>query len=1060
MVWHQFNIYGIVDAIEDKYIIVNLENGDRKKFVADAEVIRRANIEVGAQVTRVNLPNIVGVVVESVPNQKHPTWRVGFPGEMIMVLEKGLRPAIIKDPIERLKMGAIGYPSDYDLKSMAADLWTRHLHNDLVSIAHARVDFKPYQIGVVHRVITEYPHRFLLCDEVGLGKTIEAAMIVKELRTRKEAHRVLILVPSGLQRQWQFELKTKFNETFAIYNRQTVAFLQNQGIESPWEHHNLIIASHTWASRKEVKKQITNLDWDIIIVDEAHHARRQRFGKKINTTNLYRLVEELVARPEHTRRSVLFLTATPMQLQYHELYSLVELLNPILFSSEQDFTRHIQELSGLNTIIDNISSGGYPDKHSEMKLLASNISDYLGLSKDQAFELIKSSDQEVVINDLKETHRLSEILIRNRRNTVGNFQPRSAFRWSVKPTQLELRILSKLDELVAEGFALAKLTNSRALGFVMTTFKKLAASSSSALLSSLIKRRDKMIEQQTSDVSIEDVEEALESDIPSAQAIDQAIDLIPNKNRLDISDLDEIINLLLKVKIDSKAEVLINELTRLFQGKPHAKVIIFTQFIETQAMIKSLLEELNWGVHIFNGRLKPIQKDQSIESFRSAKGPQILISTEAGGEGRNLQFCHIIINYDLPWNPMKVEQRIGRVDRIGQNEPVVVFNLFVEETIEERVLDVLEHRINLFKEAIGGLEPILGEIESKLHDSIRLAGEERDLYFARLAKLTEKKVRAVREAERQMADLILDDRSSGSKIFRSDHSIDELVSSKDYERFILQLLKSARTNIQQTNDPCIYEITFDPALTMEIPKIIGKQVNRLVCFDPRREINSEVIEYMGFGHPIIDYLTKSRIDGNWTHGATTIKQIKGFPSSGWHFNWLVKIGSLRPHRFVYPTFVDKNGLVRHDLSSRLLESSRTDEFEVVTCEIDYDGLDEAYNVALSDVGTLVTERSIEAQSEILPRSEEERLRIEAFHKKRSRGADDRLERVRVTLARLEQSGRSEDQAVVPMWRANLERAEAERRQVDQDRHNMLNDLEHRMQSATEYELLNVACIIV
>lgn len=272
VVWHQFNIYGIVDAIEDKYIIVNLENGDRKKFVADAEVIRRANIEVGAQVTRVNLPNIVGVVVESVPNQKHPTWRVGFPGEMIMVLEKGLRPAIIKDPIERLKMGAIGYPSDYDLKSMAADLWTRHLHNDLVSIAHARVDFKPYQIGVVHRVITEYPHRFLLCDEVGLGKTIEAAMIVKELRTRKEAHRVLILVPSGLQRQWQFELKTKFNETFAIYNRQTVAFLQNQGIESPWEHHNLIIASHTWASRKEVKKQITNLDWDIIIVDEAHHA--------------------------------------------------------------------------------------------------------------------------------------------------------------------------------------------------------------------------------------------------------------------------------------------------------------------------------------------------------------------------------------------------------------------------------------------------------------------------------------------------------------------------------------------------------------------------------------------------------------------------------------------------------------------------------------------------------------------------------------------------------------------------------------------------------------------
>ena len=956
-------------------------------------------------------------------------------------------------------MGAIGHPGDYNLKSVAADLWTQHMHNDLVSIAHARVDFKPYQVGVVHRVTTEYPHRFLLCDEVGLGKTIEAAMIVKELRTRKEAHRVLILVPSGLQRQWQFELKTKFNETFSIYNRQTVEYLQNQGIESPWEHNNLIITSHTWASRKDIQEQVTKVNWDIVIVDEAHHARRQQFGNKIQITNLYRLVEELVARPENTRRSVLFLTATPMQLQHYELYSLVELLNPILFSSEQDFTRHIQELSGLNAIIDNISSGGYPDKYSEMKLLASKISSYLGISKDTAFELVKGSDQEVVINNLKETHRLSEILIRNRRNIVGNFQPRSAFRWSVKPTQLELRIYSKLDDLVAEGFALAELTNSRALGFVMTTFKKLAASSSRALLKSLIKRRDKMISKHTRDAGIEDYEEALESDIPSAQAID----LVINKDELDIKRFNEIINLLLQVTIDSKARVLINELNGLFQDKPHAKVIIFTQFIETQEMIKTLLKEFNWGVHIFNGQLTPSQKDQSIESFRSAEGPQILISTEAGGEGRNLQFCHIIVNYDLPWNPMKVEQRIGRVDRIGQNEPVVVFNLFVEETIEERVLDVLEHRINLFKEAIGGLEPILGEIELKLHDCIRLAGEERDLYFARLAKLTEKKVRAVREAEKQMADLILDDRSSGSKIFRTDRGVDELVISKDYERFLIQLLKSANTYIKQTKESRVYEIMFHPPLTMKIPEIIGSQDRRLVCFDPREKINSEVIEYMGFGHPIIDYLTMSRIKDDWIRGATTIKQIKGFSSPGWHFNWLVKIGSLRPHNFVHPTFVDENGIVKHDLGPYLLCQSRIYEeygIDYDELDIDYDELDDAYKVALSDVGALITERSIAARNEMLPRSKEERSRIEALHKRRSRAADNRLEGVRVTLARLEQSERSEYQSVVPMWRANLERAEAERRQVDQDRSNMLNDLEQRMQSATEYELLNVARIIV
>src|SRR5690606_29904347 len=132
-----------------------------------------------------------------------------------------------------------------------------------------RFDLKPHQVGVVHRVISSYPHRFLLCDEVGLGKTIEAAMIIKELKARGHTKRILILVPPNLQRQWQFELKTKFNETFAIYNRDTIKFLKNQGVQHPWSENDQIISSHSWASwDKRRRDEISSVDWDLIIVDE------------------------------------------------------------------------------------------------------------------------------------------------------------------------------------------------------------------------------------------------------------------------------------------------------------------------------------------------------------------------------------------------------------------------------------------------------------------------------------------------------------------------------------------------------------------------------------------------------------------------------------------------------------------------------------------------------------------------------------------------------------------------------------------------------------------------
>src|SRR5207244_3597633 len=241
-----------------------------------------------------------------------------------------------------------------------------------------------HQVAVAHRVIANYPYRFMLCDEVGLGKTIEAAMIIKELRARHQATRVLILVPSGLARQWQFELKTKFNESFAVYTRSSFQYLKDTGVSNPWAHSDSIIASHTWASwSEERRKEIASVDWDMIVVDEAHHARLHKWGNSITRTNLYRLVDALVANEDFSRRAALFITATPMQLERYELYSLIEMLDPVLFSSEEDFTRHVQSLAGLNQMVEKLQTSGIPSGAAR-KEMVSDLARLLDVTKPEA----------------------------------------------------------------------------------------------------------------------------------------------------------------------------------------------------------------------------------------------------------------------------------------------------------------------------------------------------------------------------------------------------------------------------------------------------------------------------------------------------------------------------------------------------------------------------------------------------------------------------------------------------------------------------------------------------
>ena len=198
--------------------------------------------------------------------------------------------------------------------------------------------------------------------------------------------------------------------------------------------------------------------------------------------------------------------------------------------------------------------------------------------------------------------------------------------------------------------------------------------------------------------------------------------------------------------------------------------------------------------------MKPDAKDAAVEEFRTSTKPSILLSTEAGGEGRNFQFCHLLVNYDLPWNPMRVEQRIGRVDRIGQASTVQVFNFWVEGTVEERVLDVLERRINIFEETVGGLDPILGDTERDLTKIFQMGGEERERALLQFEDRLEGRLQEARAAEEKLRDFIMETKSYSREIASQLAKGSTLISPADMELFVARLLADVNTYIHRLKD--------------------------------------------------------------------------------------------------------------------------------------------------------------------------------------------------------------------------------------------------------------------
>jgi SNF2 family DNA or RNA helicase len=456
-----------------------------------------------------------------------------------------------------------------------------------------------YQVETVRMVLKQFRGRVLLADEVGLGKTIEAGMVLKEYLLRGMADRVLILTPASMVGQWLEELAAKFDIRLAsTYD----SLLRNQPAVF-WSQAR-VVASIATARRPEHLALLAGQHYDLVIVDEAHHLKNRR-------SQNWKLVNQL------NKRFLLLLSATPVQNSLVELYNLLTLLKPGIFKTEKEFAS-------------NYMTPGKPRVPANRERL----------------------------RDL-----MREVMVRNSRSLVDVRLPRrhaSTVRLSAGPE--EAACYQQLSCLVRETVA----QGATPLRLAMRHLQAAAGSSPAA----------------------------------AACAIERLAETVPS-----LGQWEALLQRCRALGSGCKETALLDLLKR----NPLEKKIVFVHHRETLARLAHCLHAAGMDYVWFHGSLSGPEKDQAISRFHDSA--PVLLSTESGGEGRNLQFCNTLINFDLPWNPMSIEQRIGRIHRIGQTREVFVFNLVVQDTLEEYVLKILDEKINMFELVVGEVGTILGEME-------------------------------------------------------------------------------------------------------------------------------------------------------------------------------------------------------------------------------------------------------------------------------------------------------------------------------------------------------------
>jgi len=715
------------------------------------------------------------------------------------------------------------------------------LYDPLLAMNISKIDPLPHQIEAVYGYVLKLPRiRFLIADDPGAGKTIMAGLIIKELKIRGIVKRVLIVVPGHLKDQWRRELSERFEEKFIVISRDIIDSLYAENV---WTRENQIITSIDFIKRDDLLPSISASHFDIVIVDEAHKMSAYQYGEKLKKTARYRLGEVLSKNTDH----LLFLTATPHKGDPENYRLLLDLLEPGFFATKEMLNESIEK-------------------------------------------------------------RENPLFIRRMKEDLRNFDGKKLFlpRYVMTKTfnlgadsPNEKKLYNNLSRYVRTQYNRALSKNKkRNIGFALVILQRRLASSTYALIESL-KRRKKRLEEllnknivkdETGDLTLDFdiVEDLSEEERWKEEELWETLSVAENIEELksEIDTLDSLIReaeYIIKNEEEIKLRELkhsFNELFQKFQDERDKKILIFSESKDTLKYLEKRIKSWGYDTNTIHGGMRLEERIEAEKIFKNKT--QVCIATEAAGEGINLQFCHLMINYDIPWNPNRLEQRMGRIHRYGQNREVYVFNLVAEDTREGKVWKRLFEKLDEIKRALGSdkVFDCIGEIfykENITQILLEIAAGIRD---PDEAFRDEDKEKTVDDLERIKENL----GESLATRFIDYTAIKEMALKAREHRLIPEYTESyfkkaflrAGGRLHQLKEGFI---SID-AVPYEIRKIADNDIfkktygsllksYKKVSFDKETAFHNPDSEFVSFGHPLFEAVME------WVHTSFSYSLLKG-----------------------------------------------------------------------------------------------------------------------------------------------------------------------------------------
>lgn len=693
------------------------------------------------------------------------------------------------------------------------------------AVSVTQVDLLPHQVDAVYRHILPQPQvRFLLADDPGLGKTIMAGLVLKELKARGLVRTVLVVVPAHLLDQWQRELSEWFREDFTILNRTV---MRNLLTDDFFARNPQVLVSMDFARQDEVRDLLARRSWDLLIVDEAHKFSAARYGNKVYKTKRYQLGEALARRATH----VLLLTATPHKGDDEAYFLLLDLLQPRLFARAEDL-KAAAKGNGLPFVL---------------RRSKEQVTDLEGRP------LFKKREVKTVGVTLTEAER-----------RLYDAVTAYVRRW--------YQVVSGKTDRRSRNIALALIVLQRRLSSSLFAVRE--SLRRRAKLQNLLQEWERRLEEEEGlpvldDDAWEDLQEQTASEWEGFQEHLEGLTAAqtPEELRAELQELDGLIQLALEAE-KAGEEAKVNELRRVVEERlrhhPDEKLIVFTEFKDTLVALERKMREWGFPVAVIHGGMNLQARIEQERRFRDQV--QVLIGTDAAGEGLNLQFARLMVNFDLPWNPNRLEQRMGRIHRYGQKRDCYVFNMLYPETREGRVLEQLLEKLERMRERLGdSVYDVIGH----LLEGVRL---EELIMQAILRQDTAEAERAIVDVERRLEEYrraLEESALAGHHIDLSSvladarDSLQKRLVPWDVERFARLVVPLVGGKIESLKQPGVFSLRL-PTTFLRQHHLAHDAFARgvRVAFE-RRTARHAGAEFFAPGHPVLDalcdhFLQKSR----------------------------------------------------------------------------------------------------------------------------------------------------------------------------------------------------------